>query len=308
MNPQNHESVRTASAQAGMRSTLVGIAINVVLASVKGVAGVLGNSYALIADAIETASDILTSLVVLGGLKMAGKPADANHPYGHGKFEPLAAVVVGLTLVAAAILIAVESVSEIATPHHAPAPFTLMVLLAVVAVKEFLFRYVVKVGAAVDSTVVKADAWHHRSDALTSAAAFVGISIALVGGPGYESADDFAALIAAAIIVVNAFFVMRPALAELIDTAPDPNIAAQIREVASRVPGVKGTHKCHVRKVGFDYFVDLDVLCDPEATIRQGHEVAHDVGEAIHAALPFITKVLVHVEPSDDFGRRSRDS
>ncbi len=307
MVPTSSEFQKKNPAQAGIRSTLVGLVLNATLAAVKGVAGVLGNSYALIADAIESASDILASVVVLLGLKMAGKPADKNHPYGHGKFEPLAAAVVGLALVGAGILIAVESVREIATPHHAPAPFTLVVLLAVVVAKELLFRYVAGVGASVESLAVKADAWHHRSDALTSLAAFVGISIALIGGPGYESADDFAALIAAAIIVLNAFLILKPALAELIDTAPDPAIGEKVREVAGAVAGVLGTHKCHVRKVGFDYFVDLDVLCDPDATIRQGHDVAHDVGEAIHAALPFVSKVLVHVEPADDYGRRSRE-
>lgn len=281
--------------------------INALLAAVKGAAGVLGHSYALVADAIESASDILTSFVVLLGLRMAGKPADKNHPYGHGKFEPLAALVVGLTLAGAAIVIAIESVSEIRTPHHAPEKFTLVVLLGVIFAKEILFRYVVRVGATTGSIAVRADAWHHRSDALTSLAAFLGISIALLGGPGYESADDFAALIAAGIIVVNAIFVMKPALAELIDTAPDPEIAQKVREIAVGVAGVLGTHKCNVRKVGFDFFVDLDVLCDPESSIRQGHEVAHDVGEAIHAALPFVSKVLVHVEPADDYGRRSRE-
>lgn len=301
------DSYRNASSRLGIRSTLVGILVNLALATVKGLAGVVGHSYALIADAIESAADVLTSFVVFLGLRMAVKPADKDHPYGHGKFEPLAAAVVGLMLVGAAILISVESVREIATPHHAPAPFTLAVLVAVVAVKEFLFRYVVKVGAEIKSSAVKADAWHHRSDALTSGAAFVGISIALLGGPGYETADDFAALIAAAIIAINASCILRPALLELIDTAPDPGIAATVREVAQEVEGVLGTHKCNVRKAGFDYFVDLDVLCDPEATIRKGHEVAHDVGEAIHARLPYVTKVLVHVEPADDYGRRTRD-
>ncbi len=301
------ESFQATAARAGIRSTLIGVAVNAILAAVKGTAGVLGHSYALVADAIESASDILTSLIVLCGVKMAGKPADTNHPYGHGKFEPLAAVVVGLTLFGAAILISVESVKEIAAPHHAPEPFTLAVLLVVVVVKEVLFRYVIHVSTEVKSTAVKADAWHHRSDAFTSGAAFVGISIALLGGPGYESADDFAALIAAAIIAANAVFILRPAISELLDAAPDPEIAERIRDVACSVKGVQGTHKCNVRKVGFDYFVDLDVLCNPEATIRTGHEVAHDVGEAIHAALPFVSKVLVHVEPADDYGRRSRE-
>lgn len=293
--------------EAGLRSTLIGILANTILAAIKGVAGVLGNSYALIADAIESASDILGSFVVIVGLKMAGKPADDTHPYGHGKFEPLAAAIVALTLIGAAILIAVESVREILIPHHAPAPFTLLVLAVAVILKETLFRFVINIGEAVRSNAVKADAWHHRSDAITSGAAFVGISIAILGGEGYESADDFAALIAAVIITTNAVLLLKPALYELIDTAPDPAIAAKIREVAAAVSGVMGTHKCHVRKLGFDYFVDLDVLCDPNDSIRKGHEIAHNVGEAIHKALPSITKVLVHIEPVDDYGRRSRD-
>lgn len=300
--------VKDRAAQRGMRSALLGILINALLATCKAIAGVLGNSYALVADAIESASDVLSSLVVLIGIKLARKPADETHPYGHGKFEPLAAIIVSLTLVAAAIVIAIESVQEIRTPHHAPEPFTLWILLAVVAVKESLFRFVVAVGDEVKSTAIKTDAWHHRSDAITSAAAFVGIFIAIIGGPGYESADDYAALLAAGVIAVNAIWLLRPALFEMLDTAPDAGIAKQVREIAQSVPGVLGTHKCHVRKLGFDHFVDLDVLCNPESTIREGHEIAHNVGEAIHSQMPTITKVLVHVEPVDDYGRRSRDS
>lgn len=303
--PTNGETQRASA--TGSRKARLGIAINAALAITKGVAGVVGNSYALIADAIESASDIVSSLVVVFGIKMAGKPADENHPYGHGKFEPLAGAVVALILFGAAALITIESIREIATPHHAPAPFTLLVLVGVISVKELLFRTVLATSAEINSIALKSDAWHHRADAITSAAAFVGISIAVIGGPGYESADDYAALLAAVIIAINAGLLLKPALLELIDTAPDPSIAATIREVACRVPGVLGTHKCHVRKVGFDYFVDLDVLCDPDSSIREGHEVAHNVGEAIHATLPEISKVLVHVEPADDYGRRSRD-
>jgi cation diffusion facilitator family transporter len=281
--------------------------VNVCLAIVKGIAGVLGNSYALIADAIESAADVVTSFVVLLGVRMAGKPADTNHPYGHGKFEPLAAAVVSLTLLGAAVLIVIESIREILTPHHAPQPFTLGVLVAVILVKEILARYVGHAAEGIGSVAVKADAFHHRADAITSAAAFIGISVAVFGGPGFEMADDIAALVAAVVIAVNALILFRPALSELIDTAPAPEIAQSIREIALRVPGVLGTHKCGVRKVGFVYFVDLDVLCNPDETIRHGHEVAHNVGEAIHSALPAVAKVLVHVEPADDFGRRSRD-
>lgn len=295
------------ASRAGTRSVLLGMLVNIALAAVKGIAGVLGNSYALVADAIESGADVVTSGVVLLGVRMAGKPADANHPYGHGKFEPLAATFVSLTLLGAALFIAIESVQEIFTPHHSPEPFTLVVLLGVVIVKELLARYVGTSGRDIGSTAVKTDAFHHRADAMTSSAAFVGISIAVFGGPGFESADDIAAVVAAIVIAVNALVLMKPALSELIDTAPAPEMSQSVRDIAMRVPGVLGTHKCRVRKVGFVYFVDLDVLCDPNETIRHGHEVAHNVGEAIHNALPEVAKVLVHVEPADDFGRRSRD-
>jgi cation diffusion facilitator family transporter len=308
MDTNLHRNHLEHASRVGVRSTLIGMAVNVCLAVVKGIAGVVGNSYALIADAIESAADVVTSFVVLLGVRMAGKPADKNHPYGHGKFEPLAAAVVSLTLLGAAVLIMVESIREILTPHHAPEPFTLAVLLGVVGIKEVLARYVGHAGEGIGSVAVKTDAFHHRADAITSVAAFIGISVAVFGGPGFEIADDIAAVIAAVVIAVNALILFRPALSELIDTAPAPEIAQSIREIALRVPGVLGTHKCGVRKVGFVYFVDLDVLCDPEGTIRHGHEVAHNVGEAIHSALPAVAKVLVHVEPADDFGRRSRDT
>ena len=290
-----------------MQSIAIGLAINAVLAIIKGVAGVLGNSYALIADAIESASDVLSSLVVLGGLKMAKKPPDENHPYGHGKFEPLSATVVALMLLTAAIFIAVKSIEEIYTPNSAPEPFTLVILGIVIVVKEGLFRFIHTTGNSTESIAVKTDAWHHRGDVITSLAAFIGITVALLGGSGYESADDVAALFAAFVIAANALWLFRPALLELLDTAPSQDLVDEIRLIAAGVSGVHGTHKCHVRKVGFDHFVDLDILCEPSLSIREGHEIAHNVGEAIHRELPNVTKVLVHVEPLDDYGRRVRD-
>lgn len=299
------ENNSVAVSKIGAKSAWLSILANAVLAVIKAVAGIMGNSYALVADAIESTADVFSSLIVLFGLKMAGKPADSNHPYGHGKFEPLSSVLVSFILIAAAILIGVESVHEILHPHSTPAPFTLAVLVFVIFVKESLFKYVFKVGAHIESTALKVDAWHHRSDALTSAAAFIGISIAIVGGPGYESADDFAALIAAMIIVVNAILLLRPSISELLDAAPDPEIVNKVRKIAESVTGVHGTHNCTVRKVGFDFFVALDVLCNPEETIKKGHDIAHAVGEAVSKEMPFITKVLVHVEPYDDFARHT---
>jgi len=202
-------------ADQGIHTTLIGIIASIILAAIKGTAGVLGNSYALIADAIESTSDVFTSLIVIVGLRIAKKPADENHPYGHGKAEPFAGILVASALFIAAIIIIIQSTHEIITPHHAPAPFTLIVLIIVVLTKELLFRFVIKVGDSVESVAVKNDAWHHRSDAITSVAAFVGISIALIGGAGYEPADDYAALFASLIIIFNAYRLLKPALSDV---------------------------------------------------------------------------------------------
>ena len=214
------------SVQKGLMAAGIGMAVNVVLAIVKIVTGIVGNSYALIADGIESTSDIVSSLVVWTGLKISSLPADEDHPYGHGKAESIAGMVVALALLAAAVFIGIQSVREIITPHHAPAWFTLLVLALVIGTKETLYRFVLKVGDELTSTAVKGDAWHHRSDAITSAAAFVGISIALIGGKGYESADDWAALLACAVILFNGYRIFRAALNEIMDAAatrPSPN-------------------------------------------------------------------------------------
>lgn len=283
----------------GLQSTLLGILANAFLAAAKGVAGVLGNSYALIADAIESTTDIASSLIVWIGLKISGLPPDADHPYGHGKAEPLAAGAVSLALFAAAFVISIESIREIVTPHHAPAPFTLIVLLAVVIIKETLYRLVFRVGTRIRSTAVMTDAWHHRSDAITSAAAFIGISVALIGGDGYESADDWAALFAAAVIVYNASRMLRSALSEVMDAAPGPAIERGVRKTAQRVEGVIALDKCFVRKMGLSYYVDLHVTVDGKISVREGHDIARDVKNAILSAHPTVADVLIHVEPSD---------
>src|SRR3954468_3549538 len=205
--------------QRGARVALLGMFVNVVLTAAKISAGLFGNSYVLIADGIESALDIAGSFVIWGGLKVAARLPDETHPYGHGKAEPVAAAVVAAGVIAAAVGLAVQSVREIFTPHHAPAPFTLIVLITVIVIKEVLYRFVIRLGRHVESTAVQTDAWHHRSDALTSVAAFVGIAIALIGGPGWESADDWAALFACGLIAYNGYKLLSPALHEIMDTA-----------------------------------------------------------------------------------------
>ncbi|GAB4287066.1 MAG: cation diffusion facilitator family transporter [Ignavibacteriaceae bacterium] len=291
------DSIREQFAFKGMKSTIAGIVVSILLAAVKGVAGVLGNSYALVADAIESTSDVFTSIIVLIGLRIAAKPADQDHPYGHGKAEPIAAVVVASGLFLAAVIIIIQSIYEIITPHHAPEQFTLFVLLGVVLVKETLFRFVIKVGSSLNSRAVINDAWHHRSDAITSAAVFIGISIALIGGPGYEEADDYAALFASAIILFNAFRLWRPALLELTDVAPPKEKIDKVRNEALKVDGVRGLDKCYLRKMGFDYFVDIHVLVDGNKTVSEGHEIAHRVKASLMKQYRNISDVLVHIEP-----------
>jgi cation diffusion facilitator family transporter len=283
-------SHKERSAAIGIRSSLIGVAANITLAAIKGIAGIIGNSYALIADAVESASDVASSLIVLGGIKIAARPADEDHPYGHGKAEPLAAMIVAGALLTAALGIAIQSVREIVTPHHTPAPFTLVVLLLVVLVKEGMFRYVIRKGRETHSTAVTTDAWHHRSDAITSAAAFIGIAVAVFAGPGYESADDFAALAASCIIGYNGFRFLRHATREVMDSAP---------------PAVVGLDKCYVRKMGLEYYVDLHVVVDGEITVRRGHDLAHEVKDAIRRANAKIADVLVHIEPPEEMEKQA---
>lgn len=281
----------------GLRSTAVGIVANLFLALIKGVAGIAGHSQALVADAVESLTDVVSSFIVFAGLAVAGKPPDENHPYGHGKAEPLATLAVSVALLAAATGLVVQSVRQILTPHSVPETYTLLVLCLVVVTKELLYRFVVKVGDAIGSGAVAGDAWHHRSDAITSFAAAVGIIVALAGGPGWESADDWAALLACGVIFYNASRIGLPALHELMDVAPPPAMEEAVRSTAAGVDGVRGLHRCFVRKMGFDYFVDLDVQVEGHLTVHQGHDIAHRVQDAVREADPRVKKVLVHVEP-----------
>jgi cation diffusion facilitator family transporter len=281
----------------GMKTTLLGIIISIVLVFLKGIAGHLGHSYALIADATETGADVISSALLWVGLRIALKRPDEEHPYGHGKAEPLSAVVISLFLVAAALWIAYHSYRFITTPHALPEKFTLWILVVVIIIKETMFRYVLKVGKKINSQAVKADAYHHRSDAITSVAAFIGITIALIGGKGYEGADDWAALIASGLIIYNAIGLLRPALAEIMDAAPSHEIVMKVRQLAASVPHVSAIEKCYVRKMGFDYYVDLHIQVDGKFSVTEGHRIAHLVKDTILKSDLRVINVLVHIEP-----------
>ncbi|NUQ21401.1 MAG: cation transporter [Gemmatimonadaceae bacterium] len=296
----------------GIRAARDGLVVNTLLVLAKLTAGIIGNAYVLVADAVESSTDIFGGIIVWRGLSIAALPPDEDHPFGHGKAESLAAATVALMLLAAAVGITVAAVREIRTPHTVPAPITLVVAVGVIAIKAILARRVGKVGSEVGSAAVKADAWHHASDAITSAAAVVGIGIALIGerwrgGSGWESADDWAALVAAAIIGVNGVLMLRPALDALMDRAPTGEMAARVLRAAHAVPGVLALEHLRIRASGLDYFVDIHVQADPELSLREAHELSGAVKAAIRVAVPEISGVLIHMEPFDGAHAR-RDS
>jgi cation diffusion facilitator family transporter len=281
-----------------LRVTFLGLAANALLAGVKLTAGILGNSYALMADAVESLADIFSSIIVWRGVVLAAEPADKDHPYGHGKAEPIAAAIVSTILLAAAIGIAIQSGRQLFQPHPGPAPFTLAIVAITLILKEFLFRFASREAKKLNSAAVQADAWHHRSDAITSLAAATGITIAVIGGRGFESADSIAAIVAALIIAWNGWHLLRGALNELMDAAPSEDLTEHIRKIAAAIPGVNAIEKCFVRKMGFTYFVDMHVEVDPQMTVQKAHEIAHNVKDEIRDQIPSVHDVLVHIEPS----------
>lgn len=283
---------------AAFRSTLIGLVVNVLLAAAKLVAGVVGHSYALIADAVESLTDIFGSVVILGGLQISAKPADEGHPYGHGKAEALAGLFVSLLVCLAGLGVATQAVREILNPGDRPEPFTLVVLIAVVVIKETLFRIARRAAKASASTAADVDAWHHRADAITSVAAFIGISVSLVAGPAWRTADAWAALFASAIIVYNSWRLARTPLEELMDAAPD-DIIKGVYDTTLACPGVMDVHKVAARKSGTGYWIDMHVRVDPAMPVSEAHTLVHRVKDEIRRAMPRVKDVLIHVEPFD---------
>ncbi len=284
--------------EKAIRTTYFSIVSNAGMALIKGLTGYFGNSYAIIADAIESTADIFSSLFVLFGLKYTNRPADKNHPYGHGRAEPLITFLVVGFLIASAILIAHESIINIRTPHELPKAYTLFILGAIIIWKEYSFRLVMKKSKETNSSSLKADAWHHRSDAVTSVAAFIGISVALIMGKGYEAADDWAALFAAGFILYNSYLIFRPALGEIMDEHLNDDLVTEIKEVSLTVQGIVGTEKCFIRKAGMQYHVDLHAVVDSSITVKQGHQIAHLLKDTLRREIPELGHVLIHIEPN----------
>ncbi len=289
-----------SNADKAIRTTYFSILTNFLLALIKWLAGFFGNSYALIADAIESTADIFSSFLVLLGLKYSKRPADSSHPYGHGRIEPLITFIVVIFLVVSAFVIAKESIHNIQMPHDLPEPWTLIVLGGIIIWKETSFRIIMKRSKALNSSSLRADAWHHRSDAITSVAAFIGISIALFCGEGYESADDWAALLASGFIIYNCYGIFRPALAEIMDENRYTELEEAVRTKSLEVDGVLLTEKCYIRKIGMLFQIDLHAVVSPTISVREGHDIAHRLKDYLIANIPNIGNVFIHIEPFDD--------
>ncbi len=285
--------------ETAIKATYFSIIGNTSLALIKGGAGYFGNSYALIADAIESTTDIFASLLVLFGIKYSNKPADKNHPYGHGRAEPLVTFLVVGFLITSATIIAYESILNIASPHELPNPYVLLVLIPIIVWKEISYRIVIKKSKETNSSSLKADAWHHRSDAITSIAALIGISIALLAGKGYEAADDWAALFAAGFILYNSYHIFRPALGEIMDEHTYDEQIKLIREVSSKVNGILGTEKCFIRKAGMKFHIELHATVDANITVKAGHDLAHLLKDTLQAEITELGHILIHIEPNE---------
>lgn len=285
--------------QTAIKATYFSIIGNTSLALIKGLAGFFGNSYALVADAIESTTDIFASFLVLFGIKYSNRPADENHPYGHGRAEPLITFLVVGFLITSATIIAYESILNIGTPHDLPKSWTLIVLGLIICWKEYSFQTVMKKSIITNSSSLKADAWHHRSDAITSVAAFIGISIALILGKGYESADDWAALLASFFILYNSYMIFRPALGEIMDEHRYDDLVENIRQESLKVDGIIGTEKCFIRKAGMKYHVDLHAIVDATITVKEGHDLAHKLKDTLRSKILELGHVLIHIEPNE---------
>jgi cation diffusion facilitator family transporter len=285
--------------QTAIKATYFSIIGNTCLALIKGLAGFFGNSYALVADAIESTTDIFASFLVLFGIKYSNRPADENHPYGHGRAEPLITFLVVGFLITSATIIAYESIQNISTPHDLPKAWTLIVLAGIICWKEYSFQMVIKKSVITNSSSLKADAWHHRSDAITSIAAFIGISIALVLGKGYEAADDWAALFASFFILYNSYLIFRPALGEIMDEHRYDDLVENIRQESLKVNGIIGTEKCFIRKAGMKYHVDLHAIVDAKISVKEGHDLAHKLKDTLRSQILELGHVLIHIEPNE---------
>ncbi len=296
-----NESATAGQLREERRVTLFGLVVNLFLATGKVLVGLAAGSSAIIADGLHSASDLASDFVVLWGIAAAKRPADADHHYGHSRYESIITLFVGLLLVAAALFVGIESIVSLGRKHGAIRgwlPFWAAVVSIVF--KESLYWWTRAVGRRYGNPAVLANAWHHRSDAFSSVAAAVGIAGALVGGDRWAFLDHVTAVVLAAFLVIIGIRVVRESLQKLSDRAPAPADVERMRAAVAAIPGVLGLHAFRARHSGAGGMIEMDVHVevDPALTVRQGHDIASQVESQLRNEMPDITGIVVHVEPA----------
>ena len=292
-----HHAATKDRAQLGAKLVMRGLWLSTGLAALKVSGGVWGGSYALVADGVESLLDIASSGLVWLGFRWAAQPPDREHPYGHGKADTLAALFTGIVIIGAGVGVGYRAVLEINSPAVVPRWETLLVLAVAIVLKVWFSKTLNSQGQATASTALGAETLHHFSDAISSGAAFVGISIAVIGGPRYAAADGWAALLASVVILYNGVRILPGALNEVMDSAAPDDFDARVREIAAGIPGVEALDKSRVRKSGLSYLVDIQIRVDGDLTVTAGHKIAHAVKDALLESELGVTDVSVHVEP-----------
>jgi cation diffusion facilitator family transporter len=284
--------------QTGQRVAATGMLVSGALAVIKIAAGMSGHSTAVVADGLESAADVIASGFVLFGLTLAAKPADDNHPYGHGRAETLTGLLIGLVLMVGGALISWNAIRRVGQPHEPLAAFVVWPLLISLAAKTGLATLKFRYGKKLQSDALTADAWNDATDTVSAIAALIAVGLTLMDRARFAEADRYGGFVVGLIVISAGIRVARETAMQLMDTMPDPRLIAQIREAAFAVPGVRGVEKCFARKTGFKYHVDLHLEVDPDMTVRQSHELAQEVRVHIRERLDWVADVLVHVEPA----------
>lgn len=292
----DNQSMRPVYQQA-TRAAIVGVVANLGLGVIKLVGGLVGQSFALIADAVNSLGDVVTSLVVLFALRVAQRPADAEHPYGHTRAEAIAGSNLALLVIVSALLVGWEAVQRLTVPHDLPPVWTLWIAAANVVIKEGLYRYKVNVGRKTGSSALIANAWDHRSDAFCSLAVLIGLGIVRWGGPSWIGADEVSALVVVTAIVLSGANLFRSSASELMDSQADEQLVREIRQAAEAVPDVRAVEKLWVRKSGLEYFADIHIEVDARTTVAEGHRIGHAVKDRLVQQFTSLRDVLVHLEP-----------
>ncbi len=280
-----------------MRAAGLGLAVNMCLGIVKLIGGLIGQSFALIADAVNSLGDVVTSLAVLFALRLAQQPADDEHPYGHTRAEAIAGSNLALLVIVSALLVGWESVQRISVLHELPPVWTLWIAAANVLIKEGMYRYKLSVSRRTGSSALMANAWDHRSDAFCSLAVLIGLGIVRWGGPAWIGADEVSALVVVAAIVWSGAKLFRSSSSELMDSQAEHQLVCEIRQAAAAVPQVRAVEKLLVRKSGLEYFADIHIQVDAQITVEEGHRIGHAVKDRLTTRFKSLRDVLVHLEP-----------